>query len=84
MISSDRHPSESIKINSEVENYTYAYNCLMDIIMKWSRETNDSMIFIFGDHGHIGVADETSFCSSHVGRSFQPYFGCFVCSYGCC
>lgn len=43
--------SDTIKKNSEVENYTYAYNCLMDIIMKWSRDTNDSMIFIFGDHG---------------------------------
>lgn len=37
--------------NTEVENYSYAYNCLINIIKKWSSETDDNMIFIFGDHG---------------------------------
>ena len=44
--------SQSInKDNGEVENYTYAYNCLLDIIKKWSGDKDNNMIFILGDHG---------------------------------
>lgn len=47
----DLSPDSIIKKNSEVQNYTYAYNCLIDIIKKWSGDKNNNMIFIFGDHG---------------------------------
>ena len=67
--------SLEIKNSTFVENYTYAYNCLIEIIKNWSNEKSNNMIFIFGDHGW-SFGDE--YMAKHKVNTqenrFKPFF----------
>ena len=65
--------------NKEIENYSYAYNCLIDIVNNWTNKIDkinkNHMIFIMGDHGWSFDEEtmQSHNLSSEEGRRF-PFF----------
>lgn len=61
----------------EIQNYTYAYNCLINMTQKFMKKIyeidNDNLIFVMGDHGWT-FSDETMKKNNLVDNNFKTYF----------
>ena len=61
----------------EIQNYTYAYNCLIKMTQKFMKKIseidNDNLVFVMGDHGW-SFSEETMKKSNLTDNKFKTYF----------